>query len=57
MVAGSFGALMLPETLNQHLPQTLEEGEMFGKNFGYKQWFTCCPNEKKEESEMNTLEE
>jgi len=31
MVAGGVCALMLPETLHQHLPQTLEEGELFGK--------------------------
>lgn len=31
MVAGGICALMLPETLHQHLPQTLEEGELFGK--------------------------
>lgn len=30
MVAGGICALMLPETLHQHLPQTLEEGELFG---------------------------
>ncbi|XP_032777660.2 beta-alanine transporter [Daphnia magna] len=43
MVAGGLCALTLPETLHQHLPQTLEEGELFGKDFGYKQWLTCCP--------------
>jgi hypothetical protein len=63
MVAGGLSALTLPETLHQHLPQTLEEGELFGnsfsngnrltlfilllidkgKDFGYKQWLTCCP--------------
>ena len=32
MVAGGLCALTLPETLHQHLPQTLEEGELFGKN-------------------------
>lgn len=30
MVAGGLAALTLPETLHQHLPQTLEEGELFG---------------------------
>lgn len=30
MVAGGMCALMLPETLHHHLPQTLEEGELFG---------------------------
>ena len=32
--------LRLPETLNEKLPQTLEEGEEFGKNF---QWFSLNP--------------
>lgn len=31
MVAGGLSALTLPETLHQHLPQTLEEGELFGE--------------------------
>lgn len=33
MVAGGLSALTLPETLHQHLPQTLEEGELFGNSF------------------------
>jgi hypothetical protein len=33
-VMGGFTALFLPETLGQHLPNTLDEGEEFGaKNF------------------------
>ena len=43
MVVGGLFALMLPETLHQHLPQTLNEGETFGKDFGWRQWLTCCP--------------
>ena len=35
MVAGGLSALTLPETLHQHLPQTLEEGELFGNSFFY----------------------
>ncbi|XP_054721390.1 organic cation transporter protein-like [Uloborus diversus] len=35
--------LFLPETANQHLPNTLEEGENFGKDQPF--WF--CPNKKK----------
>ena len=33
MVAGGLSALTLPETLHQNLPQTLEEGELFGNSF------------------------
>ena len=45
MVVGGLFALVLPETLHQHLPQTLQEGESFGKDFGWRQWLTCCPGQ------------
>lgn len=38
LVCGGLFSLLLPETLHQHLPQTLEDGENFGKD-----WLTCCP--------------
>ncbi|KAL6437756.1 hypothetical protein ACFW04_004254 [Cataglyphis niger] len=38
-VAGALTSVFLPETLNIHLPQTIEEGEQFGADF--KLW--SCP--------------
>ncbi|XP_058789832.1 organic cation transporter 1-like [Phymastichus coffea] len=38
-VAGAVTSIFLPETLNIHLPQTIEEGEQFGADF--KLW--SCP--------------
>ena len=55
MVAGGVCALMLPETLHQHLPQTLEEGEQFGKDFGPRQWLTCCPPSAENENELDEI--
>ncbi|XP_068227579.1 beta-alanine transporter isoform X2 [Palaemon carinicauda] len=49
---GGLFSLMLPETLHQHLPQTLEEGEEFGKNLTMSDYCTCCP---KRPSSMNGI--
>lgn len=40
---GGVVGLRLPETLFKKLPQTMEEGEEFGKNFGIKECLQCCP--------------
>lgn len=42
-VIGGFTGLRLPETLNHRLPQTLEEGEEFGKDWNMEECLRCIP--------------
>ena len=42
-LAGGFLVLLLPETFNKDLTNTIEEGELFNKNFG---GLNCCGNDK-----------
>lgn len=42
-VFGGFTGLRLPETLHHRLPQTLEEGEQFGKDWTFKDCCRCVP--------------
>ncbi|XP_011306975.1 organic cation transporter protein [Fopius arisanus] len=42
-VIGGLSGLRLPETLHHRLPQTVEEGELFGKDWTYADCLTCIP--------------
>ncbi|KAL3283097.1 hypothetical protein HHI36_006256 [Cryptolaemus montrouzieri] len=42
-VIGGISGLRLPETLHHRLPQTVEEGEEFGKNFSMDDCLRCIP--------------
>lgn len=42
-VLGGLTGLRLPETLHHRLPQTLEEGELFGKDWTFQDCFRCIP--------------
>ncbi|KAI5704896.1 hypothetical protein M8J75_009800 [Diaphorina citri] len=42
-VLGGIIGLRLPETLHQKLPQTVEEGEEFGKDWSIKELLHCIP--------------
>lgn len=42
-VVGGVTALRLPETLHHSLPQTVEEGEEFGKDWSMADCIQCIP--------------
>lgn len=42
-VIGGITGLRLPETLHYKLPQTVEEGEEFGKNWTMTDCLNCIP--------------
>ncbi|XP_071449485.1 carcinine transporter [Hetaerina americana] len=42
-VVGGLSGLRLPETLHHRLPQTVEEGEEFGKDWNWKECIRCIP--------------
>ncbi|XP_045471944.1 carcinine transporter isoform X2 [Harmonia axyridis] len=42
-VIGGISGLRLPETLHHRLPQTVEEGEEFGKDFSTEDCLRCIP--------------
>lgn len=43
LVVGGFFSLLLPETLHQTLPNTLEDGEAFGRHLTGRDYCNCCP--------------
>lgn len=42
-VIGGLSGLRLPETLHHRLPQTVEEGELFGKDWTCADCIRCVP--------------
>jgi hypothetical protein len=42
-VVGGLSGLRLPETLHHRLPQTVEEGEEFGKDWTFAECLRCIP--------------
>jgi hypothetical protein len=42
-VVGGLSGLRLPETLHHRLPQTVEEGEEFGKDWTFAECLHCIP--------------
>ncbi|XP_053693291.1 carcinine transporter isoform X3 [Sabethes cyaneus] len=55
-VAGGFTGLRLPETLHHRLPQTLEDGELFGKDWTIDDCFRCVPARKSPATSYESLD-
>ncbi|KAK7575827.1 hypothetical protein V9T40_012113 [Parthenolecanium corni] len=55
-IIGAFTALRLPETLHHNLPQTIEEGEQFGKEWTFADCLSC-PNKSVKTDPSYTSEE
>ncbi|KAF2364329.1 Major facilitator sugar transporter-like [Trinorchestia longiramus] len=53
-VVGGIAAFRLPETLHQPLPNTIKEGEQFGKNFSWANCWSCKPKDGEPESDEDT---
>ncbi|XP_070494195.1 carcinine transporter [Chironomus tepperi] len=56
VTAGGFTGLRLPETLHSRLPQTIEEGEEYGKNWNYNDCLRCIPIETTLDSASGSYE-
>lgn len=56
VTAGGFTGLRLPETLHSRLPQTIEEGEEFGKTWSYDDCMRCIPIETTLDSASGSYE-
>lgn len=57
VIAGGFTGLRLPETLHHRLPQTLEEGEEFGKNWDMNDCMRCIPIDPELSSDGGSYED
>lgn len=57
VTAGGFTGLRLPETLHSRLPQTIEEGEEFGKDWDCSDCMRCVPIDAATDSTSGSYED